>query len=149
MKYGGIGRHAVTLSPGVLIAHLKLGVIEDFLYALSVVFPKLSILCLYERIFTIKWYRRAIAITAVVILATFVTSLVLTFTICRPFAYNWDKTIPGGQCAGILASYRYISIPNLVTDVVMLILPLHVVWHLHAGIAQKIGLTVTFMTGCM
>ncbi|KAL2041445.1 hypothetical protein N7G274_005827 [Stereocaulon virgatum] len=48
-----------------------------------------------------------------------------------------------------MACYRYISIPNLVTDVVILILPLHVVWHLHAGVAQKIGLTVTFMTGCI
>jgi hypothetical protein len=45
--------------------------------------------------------------------------------------------------------FRYGSIPNLVTDVVVLILPLPLVWGLHVSSKEKIGLLVTFLLGSM
>ena len=43
--------------------------------------------------------------------------------------------------------YKYWSVPNIVTDVVMLILPMPVIWRLKISRAQKAGLTVTFLLG--
>ncbi|KAJ6014791.1 hypothetical protein N7540_009382 [Penicillium herquei] len=45
---------------------------------------------------------------------------------CRPFAASWDPTIPGAKCLSLRACYTYGSVPNIVTDVVMLLLPMPV-----------------------
>jgi hypothetical protein len=45
--------------------------------------------------------------------------------------------------------FRYGSIPNIVTDVVMLILPMPLIWGLHVSTKVKIGLLVTFLLGSM
>lgn len=75
-------------------------------------------------------------------------AIVFTATFqCSPVAYAWDKTIRGGTCINEQAYYRYISLPNVITDAVMLVLPLPLVWRLHTSLSQKIGLTVIFLTG--
>jgi hypothetical protein len=45
--------------------------------------------------------------------------------------------------------FRYGSIPNIVTDVMMLILPMPLIWSLHVSPKVKIGLLVTFLLGSM
>jgi hypothetical protein len=45
--------------------------------------------------------------------------------------------------------YTWFSIPNLVTDVAMLALPLPAIWTLKMSRGQKVGLTLTFLTGSM
>lgn len=69
--------------------------------------------------------------------------------ICKPIKYNWDKTIPGGHCGDLNGIFRWTSLPNLITDIAMLILPLPMIWKLHTGLSQKIGLSPTFVTGSM
>ena len=69
--------------------------------------------------------------------------------VCKPIAYSWNTTIPGGYCGDIMASYRWASLPNLITDAAILLLSLSVIWKLHIGLSQKIGLTLTFVTGSM
>jgi len=49
---------------------------------------------------------------------------------CRPLAYHWDKSIPGGKCGNIMVGYKYFTIPNLLTDIIMLILPLPAIYKL-------------------
>lgn len=44
--------------------------------------------------------------------------------ICRPFAMNWDQTIPGGHCGNQVLSFTVTGILNLVTDLMVLTLPL-------------------------
>ena len=149
VKYGGTGRHLEAVGSETLLVWLKLEVIEQYVYMLSITFPKFAILCLYNRVFTTKFYRHWITITAVIVVLALISSTITAFTICRPFEYSWDKTIPGGKCANQMAAYRYISLPNILIDAIIMVLPLHVVWNLQMGFAHKVGLTVTFMTGCM
>ena len=139
----------VALEPAVVIRWLKLDVVEVFMYLVSVTLPKLAILCLYARIFTARPYRYAIYITGTLILLTFLAGATCTIGICRPFPYMWDSSIADGHCGNVIALYRYISIPNLFTDVCMIVLPLRGVWGLQAKILHKIGITVTFLTGCL
>ena len=86
----------MALSPETLLIWLKLDLTEQYGYMLSITFPKLAILCLYERIFTTKLYRLWISLTAAIIVLAWIASAITSFTICRPFKYSWDKTIPGG-----------------------------------------------------
>ncbi|KAF2464529.1 uncharacterized protein BDR25DRAFT_155204, partial [Lindgomyces ingoldianus] len=118
-------------------------------YTQSIMFPKLSILCLYMKIFTRRRYRTAAYATGLIILLTGLTMIIADFTMCRPFAYFWDKTIPGGKCVNLMAAYRYIGIPNLITDVLLLVLPLPAIYKLHVGLGVKIGLFATFISGSL
>lgn len=80
---------------------------------------------------------------------TMVLAWVLTSVMCIPFAFNWDETIPGGKCLNKGLLYALMSMPNIGTDIAMFILPLPVIWKLQMTKNQKIGLTVTFLTGSM
>ena len=144
---GGAGRHVVTVSPSELENWLKLLKVEEYLYLFSTMIPKLAILCLYLRFFNTRPYRYAAYAIAVVMFMNYSTSVILAFVMCKPFVFSWDKSIPGGKCGDIMAVYRWMSLPNLATDLAMLILPLPVIWGLQIRRNQKIGLTLTFLTG--
>jgi ABC-type sulfate transport system permease component len=149
VRYAGLGQHWAALSPQAITNHLKLELSIIFIYIPAVCLPKLAILTLYLRIFTSKLYRYAsYAVAAVPILTAFV-SAIIAFAMCRPFAYNWDKNIQGGYCIDKWRVYTWISLPNIVTDVAMLLLPIPVIWRLQMSRNQKIGLTITLMTGSM
>lgn len=139
----------ITLSSNEFKTWLKLFVTMQFTYVPSVTFPKLSILALYLRIFTTKTYRYITYAIAVFLGLVFLTSIVLAFRECKPFAYSWDKTIPNGHCINLLIPFRLIGGLNLLSDVAILILPFPIIWRLQTSLYQKIGLTITFLTGSM
>lgn len=76
-------------------------------------------------------------------------SVVVDIFQCKPIAFAWNKAIEGGSCIDMVAYFRYSIIPDIVTDVAMLILPLPTVWNLQASISQRAGLTAVFLTGSM
>jgi hypothetical protein len=68
---------------------------------------------------------------------------------CIPIEYLWDKSIQGGHCFDIVQFYRWGTLPNVVLDFLILLLPLPAVWRLHSSVGVKVGLTATFLTGSM
>ncbi|ROV87579.1 hypothetical protein VMCG_10606 [Cytospora schulzeri] len=64
--------------------------------AISTFFIKLSILFFYISIFTMPKVRTAVSIVITLSIALIVAVLFESFLLCQPFAYTWDKTIPGG-----------------------------------------------------
>ena len=116
-------------------------------YAFSVMFPKLSILSLYIRLFVEPTVRRLSYFTTAFVVASFVAGITTWGFTCQPFAFNWDKSIPGGHCIDIMKSYTYFSIPNLISDVAIILLPLHTIWKLQVPRSTKFGLFITFILG--
>lgn len=43
---------------------------------------------------------------------------------CDLALHQWDKTIPGGHCFDVRAFYKASSSPNIVTDIIILALPM-------------------------
>ncbi|KAL8863087.1 MAG: hypothetical protein Q9178_000461 [Gyalolechia marmorata] len=146
VEYAGLGRHIIALSNKELTIFLKSFVALRFTYVPAVTFPKLSILALYLRIFTTKPYRYATYATAVFLGLIWLASFILAFAECTPFQYSWDKSIQG-HCINYFITFRLIGGLNLLSDVAILILPLPVIWGLQTSANQKIGLTITFLTG--
>ena len=123
--------------------------------------PKLSILFLYLRIFPIKTFRRVtyaiMFVVGVRIRHTYVKSIptivqgaavascFAAIFQCNPIESQWMPSIPG-KCYNVTLFYR-LSIQNAITDLVMLVLPLPIVWNLHATRSKKIGVTVVFLMG--
>lgn len=149
VQHGGAGRHVAALDPTVIVRWQKLTFALNIIYTLSVCFPKLAILALYKRIFSTRAYRYITYAIGGIVILNCVAGPISSLIMCRPIAYNWDKSIPNGHCGDIVVSYRYYSVPNIFTDVCILVLPLYGVWHLHMNRIHKIGLTITFLLGCV
>ena len=65
---------------------------------------------------------------------------------CSPIAKHWKPDIPGHCIETIKADYRYGSL-NFITDLIMFVLPLPMVWKLQLSLKQKIGISLVFMAG--
>lgn len=149
IKVGGVGRHIayhLSRDPQTITTGLKLAVAQEFLYGASITFPKLTIITLYLRVFLNKWIRRATWLVGIVIALNGLSILITVLTLCRSLAYRWDPTIPG-HCGDRMAFYRYASIPNILSDVAILLLPLSPLYKLRMSGRKKAGVFLTFVTG--
>ncbi|TVY81810.1 hypothetical protein LSUE1_G002993 [Lachnellula suecica] len=119
----------------------------SLIYNFSAILPKLAILIFYERVFGRSSARYSIRILAIILTLYAVLLTALDLGTCSKFAGNWDPTIPGVKCLNRRAEAAWITLPNILTDIWMLLLPLPAIWKLQTTRALKIGLTVTFLIG--
>ena len=126
---------------------LKLLIPLQFLWALSLGFSKISILLLYKGVFAVPlviWTARG----AIVFIALWVVGTILAgCLICRPFPMNWDQTIPGGHCGDQVLSFTVTGVLNLLTDVMVLVLPLPYLARLQMRLYKKVVLLGVFSIG--
>lgn len=152
VKKGGAGCHALAWmleDPQVIVRWLKICKTEEYTWNISVTFPKLAILSLYMRIFTIRKYRIAAYTSGVFVIMNLVAGLALSSSICTPFAYSWDKSIFGGKCGNVMVTYRYIGFLNMVAHIILLAIPLPAIYKLDVHLAVKIGVLITFLSGSL
>ncbi|KAI4180119.1 MAG: hypothetical protein L6R41_007439 [Letrouitia leprolyta] len=123
----------------------------EFLWSAAIVFIKLSILMFYRRLFpqhttTARW--RACHLT--LFIASVILGIISIFGAafqCTPVAYLWDKTIPGGHCVNFSAFARFTNVGNMLTDILILALPIPIVWSLQLDRSKKIGVCGLFLLG--
>lgn len=105
-------------------------------------------LALYKRIFSRgPMVTLANAVAAVVFLWGYGVCLVAAFT-CIPFRKMWDPTIPGG-CINLAHFYYGLQIPNIVTDAVIIAMPMKMVANLHISKIRKTVLSGIFALGIL
>jgi len=80
--------------------------------------------------------------------------LVLVNMACTPYAYSWNKLIPGGSCSsrGINTAYTNLSssIFNLIVDVLILLIPQRAIWKLQIkNRKRKVGVALVFTIGIL
>lgn len=119
------------------------------LYFVTVNIPKLAVLALYKRLFPMRWVQISVWVLAGILVCGSIANTIVSLAACEPFAANFDLKIPGAKCIDKEAFYVWTSVPNIVTDVVMLALPLPIVWKLHNTKRIKIALTFTFLVGSL
>ncbi|RDL32029.1 uncharacterized protein BP5553_09431 [Venustampulla echinocandica] len=146
VKKGGLGKHTVSLSPERLKYFLKLELTLALLNPPAITLPKLAILCLYLRVFSTKIYRYGAFFIGAMLIVAWIVSFILQMAMCSPFEKLWDKSLPG-KCLNEFQIFIWFGIPHIVTDVAIIILPLPLIWRLQTTTNQKIGLTLTFLTG--
>ncbi|KAI3331709.1 hypothetical protein HD806DRAFT_478092 [Xylariaceae sp. AK1471] len=150
LKIAGVGRHLDVLyvtKPQAVVNWAKSGYAIETLYGAGVAFPKLSVLFIYLRIFTGRIYRAITYALIGIISATGAAVIITSLASCRPFSARWDPALFPTHCIDAPRFWQGASIPNVVTDVVMLVLPIPVVWHLHIDKKQKLALTGIFLLG--
>lgn len=126
---------------------LQLIIPLQFTWVLSLSCTKISILCLYLKIFPVAWVVRISWSTMVVIVAWAIATILAGVLVCRPFAYNWDQTIPGGSCGNQVTSFTATGVINLLTDVAVLLTPMPLLYRLQMATYKKVTLIAVFGLG--
>jgi hypothetical protein len=125
----------------------KLIIPLQFLWVLSLSCTKISILFLYLRIFPVRWLIISSYTTMSIIVAWAIATILAGCLICRPFAFNWDKTIADGYCGNQVSSFTATGVINLVTDVAVLVLPMSSLYKLQMALYKKLTLIAVFGLG--
>lgn len=129
---------------------LKLIKAHEFIYVLSVPFPKLAILSLYFRLFNEKAARCVLYATGLAIVATSVFGVISALTNCRPFASFWDLGGDAARCTmDPETAMRFYSVPNIATDACLLLIPLPALFKLHGGRWERLGVGLTFVVSTL
>lgn len=108
----------------------------------------MSILFLYHRIFIQPWFRVALKLTGALIMAWGITSNLVNIFQCWPISFQWNPT-EAGHCIDYAKSSLVFSVVNIITDFVILGLPMPLVWQLKVSKRSKLALSATFAAGCL
>lgn len=121
--------------------------VTEMFYYVSIMFCKLSILAFYlrfaigkQQIWTIYSLLGFIAVYNIISIA------VLLFA-CNPVAKLWDPAVTWGTCANTNPVYVVNSAANTLTDLIILIMPMRMLWKLKLPTTQKISLGLVFVAG--
>jgi hypothetical protein len=149
IPYAGVGRHTLAVAIEDVHKVKALGIdsllVAPILYTFAICLSKFAILNLFLRIFTMGVARKlTYAIYLTVILQT-IAFIFATIFQCSPISLLWTATTRG-NCINTQALFMYSSIPNIITDLVMLVLPLPTIWKLKAATHVKVGVTLTLLT---
>lgn len=68
---------------------------------------------------------------------------------CRPFEYNWNRTIENGTCIDTSRFYTAQTIIGVVFDFIVVALPMPMLWGLQMKIRKKVALTGVFGVGIL
>ncbi|KAF2681252.1 hypothetical protein K458DRAFT_406607 [Lentithecium fluviatile CBS 122367] len=142
----GLGSHSSTLSPYQNEKIAMLIYISIPTYCASLGLTKLAILMQYQRVFTTRrfqiWTWTFIAVIAAYTVATVITGVFL----CTPISKFW-KPQTEGHCINTFASWFANAIINIITDLMIIILPIPVVRRLKLARKQKTLLIGVFAFG--
>ncbi len=108
---------------------------------------RISMLLFYIRIFVVRRFRTICWIFIILNLLILISIIFTACLICQPILYSFDKTIPGGHCGNLAHFELYSTITSLVSDSVIVILPMPMIWRLQMHTKRKVGISIVFGMG--
>lgn len=76
-------------------------------------------------------------------------TVLIGILICQPVAMNWNQLTPGGRCGNQNAAFSAVGYIDLLSDLIILVLPIPIVLKLQLPMANKIGLSAIFGAGIL
>jgi hypothetical protein len=147
--YGHVADIAREYGLGPITKLSQLIIPLQFLWVLSLSCTKLSILYLYVQVFPYRWVVWSSYVTMSIIVAWTIATILAGCLVCQPFAFNWDKTIPDGSCGDQVTSFTVTGIINLITDVMVLLLPMRPLYRLQMAMYKKMTFITVFGLGAL
>ena len=120
------------------------------MYKMTIALTKLSICCLYRRIFVRagRAFKIALYFVMALIGLYYLGAVLATIFQCTPVQRSWNKTVPG-TCMNI-ATFFYVNAGfNIATDVAIMILPIPVIHALQLPKRQRLLLCLAFAVGLL
>ncbi|KAI1158209.1 hypothetical protein F5B18DRAFT_105107 [Nemania serpens] len=146
LRGGGLGETGLELDTSRRIIIAKLIYTGSIVWLLGNVFAKLSILCLHNRIFTVRKFQWIVYAVMGFTIAYSITFLALFIFRCRPISVFWNPR-PGFRCREIYTEeFSSVSF-SLVIDLAIIILPMPLLWGLQMNLTKRLALTAMFSVG--
>ncbi|KAI0380855.1 GPCR, PTH11-type [Hypomontagnella monticulosa] len=143
---GGVGYHITQLQPFHIERFSKTVFVSQVTYAFILGFIKLSIARNFQRIFFTREFRIVGYITIGISIAWTIQTILIGVLICQPVELNWDPHARG-SCGNQNAAFTSVAAVDIVTDLMLLLLPLKPLMGLQMKTAQKIALALIFSGG--
>ena len=127
-----------------------------YLYTYTVVLVKLSVLLLYYRIFALGWkHYSTLKLTlyfCAFLCIGYAISCTVTITVaCRPISFFWNQWVDPlaeGRCViDLYAFYLGNGIASMLTDFIILTVPMPIVWQLQMRRTEKLTICGIFLLG--
>ena len=120
----------------------------SIIYACCITTIKISILLFYRRLFAVARFILTVNIVGAVAVAWWVVVMIIQIFSCIPVNGFWDLSVKA-KCVNPAHFYIAVAVPNILTDFIILCMPLRMIWRLQTTPAQKVALSITFMTGAL
>lgn len=107
---------------------------------------KLSLLTFYLHLSPQRWFRNCVWVSIVIVSLYTIIITSLLFFFCTPpqKAFRFETE---GKCMDVAILYMATAVSNVVTDLILFVLPIPMVYQLHMPVQQKIGAIVVFGIG--
>ncbi|KAL4916652.1 hypothetical protein BDW62DRAFT_218626 [Aspergillus aurantiobrunneus] len=143
---GGNGSHQIDLDEEAIKSFYKIFLANQFTYFALSPAIKISIICFYRRVFTIKPFQW-VSLAINTLIALWGAAIFLACALqCRPLKSYWDHTI-NGSCFDSLKFIIVNQIFNVIMDFVILALPVPMIWNLQRAWQDKLALNGVFALG--
>ncbi|KAJ6018999.1 hypothetical protein N7522_001066 [Penicillium canescens] len=130
------------------------GVIEQWNYVNQLVYnPALTVVKLSILLFLRRLESQSRVVNGLIwgamafIVGLFIATLFVDIFQCRPIAYVYDMSIPDGTCIDQGGFYVSTAALNLLTDLVVLSIPIIITWSLQMPLRRKIAVCVILCLG--
>lgn len=133
-----------------LILHQWLHV-TTIVYIPAVLGTKVAIILFYRRIFSPQHrgvFDKSLRLLVVILCCFYFANGVVKIWGCRPRARIWNKSIPG-TCLDVAIVLDTSGLFNLLTDVIILLIPVKAVWNMRLSTRKKAGVIGVFTLGLM
>ncbi|GAB1316548.1 hypothetical protein MFIFM68171_06758 [Madurella fahalii] len=147
-KQNGMGHAMSVLSMDNMLNIIKVTLSIQLTYYAAVSFIKFSILCMYLRFVATPMLRRACIGMIVFHSLFFIVCIAVTVAQCQPLHKMWDiMGTVDGKCINTTAFFYFTSGFNIVTDIIILALPIKTLIGINRPLKEKIALVCVFGVG--
>ncbi|KAF2440151.1 hypothetical protein P171DRAFT_489924 [Karstenula rhodostoma CBS 690.94] len=148
---GGMGFHTAEIvsrfGPSVLVVFGKTIVSVGVLYNLAMYTCKIPVLLMYATLMPVPRILLLVRCCGVLLTLSYLSTAIAPFFLCRPLAYNWDKTIEAGLCGNWPLYYTFCGALNIVYEVIVLLLPMPFIMKLQLPLRRRLILVGMFGVG--
>ncbi|KAK8044927.1 hypothetical protein PG993_004951 [Apiospora rasikravindrae] len=141
---GGVGHHMKELSPYHIARYSKLSFFAQIIYSPVIGCVRLSILFMLKRIFFTRGFCIATYFIMFFAFCWMLMPILVALLVCSPIEFNWNKKAPGGQCGNKQIAYALVGAVDLVSDLLILALPMRMVFKLQIKTAHKFAVASIF-----
>ncbi|KAF5551672.1 integral membrane protein [Fusarium mexicanum] len=142
----GLGSHISTLSGEQISNFLRIFYFSTVVYNLALAVIKTIFLLQYYRAIPVRQYKKTYIASVVLVTCWSLSQIFLNMFMCTPIPSFWDVTIKG-TCILNKSSFYVGAAGNILTDILIMVLPIPVLRSLKLGRRQKWILISVFCLG--
>ncbi|KAF2844357.1 hypothetical protein T440DRAFT_410368 [Plenodomus tracheiphilus IPT5] len=145
---GVMGVHAWEISLDDYGKYARLIFAAPLIYAPCMACAKAALCLFYRRLNPNQYYQIAVGATLFLDVGAYTGIFFSLIFACRPIRANWDPMLfASAVCVNRGAIYIATAVIGIVTDLLLILIPIPTIWGLQMPTKQKIGLTAMFGVG--